>query len=330
MSSLKPDKILLIWIGRLGDLTVSTPFINSVRAKYPGAEITLLVRNYVLDLAKMISAIDRIITIPGLKNLQSFFSFLKYLIFTRYDLCIDMNASYSRMSGSLSVLSKAPVRLSFTEFRSNWFYTHTIAKPHKKEHMLDRYKRLADFLGAPYKPIMTLETTEEDDKKAKKLLNGLDKSSFKVMIHPGNFKPKRSHHRWPMAKFIALSRKIAKLTDVTQIYIAGPGEEEKIDTILNQLPLGIKKITNPPIATTCALLKTMDLFIGCGTATIHFAAAAKTPTIAILNHYAYECWRPLNENSVSISSGDWKTCKTVEVEKVWQAFFGFYDKSRKR
>lgn len=324
MDKFKPRKILLVWIGRLGDVIVSTPFINALKQKYPQAEITLLVRSYAKSLALMISSVDNVVVLPVLKNPFSFFRFCRNMIFTRYDLCVDLNSSYSRTSGVLVLSSKAPVRVSFEKFRSKWFYTHTIDAPKETEHMLNRYRRLAEFFDACYTPQMTLEISEKDKQTAERIFENskIKNSDFKVFIHPGNFK--KHGLRWPKEKFIALSKKIAELSNVTQVYLTGPGEEKEISAMLKQLPASVRQILPQSIGVTCGLFKKANLFIGCGTGTMHIAAAMQTPILAILNQYAYDCWRPSNENTVSLSSGDWNTCRTLEVEKVWRAFLNIY------
>jgi ADP-heptose:LPS heptosyltransferase len=330
MEGLKPKKILLVWIGRLGDLAVSTPFINSIRNKYPKAQITLLVRSYVKPLAKTVRGIDKVTALPALKCPASLLSFIKNLVLTRYDLCVDLNSSYSRTSGSLVLLSKASVRVSFKKYRSNWFYTHTIAKPKENEHMLSRYKRMSDFFKADYKPVMTLDIPDAEAGKAKKLLADIKitQKDFKVAIHPGNFK--KHGLRWPRENFIALSDRIAQLPDAKQIYITGPGEEKIISQMVEQIPQNAKQLPPMPITLTCALLKQVDLLIVCGTGTMHLGTAMQTPMITILNQYAYQCWRPLNENAVNITSGVWDNCRTVEVEEVWNAFLEIYRKKTRQ
>ncbi|HOX23070.1 MAG TPA: hypothetical protein PLL10_06355, partial [Elusimicrobiales bacterium] len=136
MEGREPSKILLVWIGRFGDLLVSGPFISALRAKYPRAAITLLARGYVEELAALLPGIDKVLTLPA--SPLSTGSFLAGIL-PGFDLCVDLNSSYSRTSGFLSLFSRAPLRVSFDKFRAAWFYTKTAAAPAEDEHMLSRY-----------------------------------------------------------------------------------------------------------------------------------------------------------------------------------------------
>jgi len=326
MGTIASKKILLVWIGRLGDLVVSTPFINALKKKYPNSKITLLIKNKVYDVAKMILSVDEIIILPIPVEPKSYFTFIKRILLDKYDICVDMNSSYSRTSGILTKLSRAPIKVSFEKPRAKLFYTHTIAKPSEKEHMLLKFGRLAKFFETEYIPEMTLDINETHRMKAKKILAnlGIRRDSFKLLIHPGNFK--KYDLRWPKKKFVAISRKISELPDVQQIYLAGPGEEKQVKKMLQHLPPSVKYLPPMRITLTCAILKEIDLLIVCGTGTMHLGATMQTPMLTILSQYAYECWRPLNENAVSLTTGDWKTCRTMKPEKVWAEFLKIYQK----
>ena len=85
----KISRLLVIRIDRLGDLILSLPLIDSLRAAYPYAQIDILVRPYLLDMAGMIKGIDNVIAYKG-----SFDAFRR-LPNRKYDVVIDMLRDYN-------------------------------------------------------------------------------------------------------------------------------------------------------------------------------------------------------------------------------------------
>jgi ADP-heptose:LPS heptosyltransferase len=320
-----PKRILLIWIGRVGDLIVSTPFIRALKARYPEAEITLLVRNYVYDLAKLIPDVDRVSVLPNLKNPYSLIAFSKNYLFRKFDICVDLNPSYSRTSGTLSRLSFAPMRVGYKAFRSHWFYNYVVAEAKEAEHMLCRYKRLADFFGAKFDSKMSIEIPKSDKEHAQKIFNELKLSNdkCKVLIHAGNFK--KFEHRWPEEKFIELTNKILKHENVEVIYMAGPGEEAPVKAILSKLPDSVKFFKADKIGVSAQVMKKMDIFILNPTGTMHLAAAVGVTMVIFHSGYSYACWRTLQGKSISLVPESWLSCRDIEVKKTYRAFLAYYD-----
>jgi len=309
MMTVKPDaKILLVWIGRLGDLIVSTPFVRALRARYPRARITMLVRGYAKEAACMIAEVDEV------KNISNPLTVLS-LAFGHYDLCVDLNPSYSRTAGSYVRLSGAPVRVSFSKFRQDWFYTDTVAAPGEHEHMTQRYARLAEFFGAPFTPEMKLSVSSADMAAGKKLFDSLGLAgTAKVVIHPGNFR--KFDHRWPQEKFIELThRLLAK--NIAVAYMCGPGEEKFVRPMAEKFGGKVPWVPPMRLGMTAGFMKNFDLLVVSATGTTHLAAATGTPVLSMNSQYSYECWRPLAGAGAHLTSGDWKTCHPITVDEVY-------------
>jgi len=314
-----PHSILLIWIGRLGDLIVSTPFIHAMRGKYPRARITLLARGYVRGAADMIAPLDEKIYLPSLSSPADAAAFAKNFLFKKFDLCVDMNASYSRTAGALARLSGAKRRVSFDKFRADWFYTATVPAPKDDEHMLERYRRLAEFFGATFTPQLRLDVPPREREAARKLLaaSGVNPAAFKVAVHAGNFK--KVGHRWPEEKFEELTKRILPLAGVEVIYISGPGEEAQTRALAQKA--GVKFVIPPlPLGTLAGLLQEVNMLIVSATGTMHLAAAVGTPLLSFQSGYTDKCWKPLQGGGIALASKDWDSLRGIEVDKAWQAF----------
>src|SRR5436309_15160693 len=79
-------QILLLQLGRIGDLILSTPAIAVLRSNYPGAHITLAVANECAELLPAISNVDRVLL--ARRNLRDV-AMVSSVAGKRFDYCID-------------------------------------------------------------------------------------------------------------------------------------------------------------------------------------------------------------------------------------------------
>ena len=150
-----PEKILIIKPSSLGDVVHSLPFLNAVKACFSKAEIHWIIAKGLEGIVEGHPMINKLwiinkdawkkivnikVTLSELKVL------LKHLKKEEFDIVIDLQGLLR--SGILTAGTGAPVRVGFTEARegSRLFYTHKV-KGGKNIHAVDRYLKIADFLG---------------------------------------------------------------------------------------------------------------------------------------------------------------------------------------
>lgn len=315
-----PQNILLIWLGKIGDFVVSTSFIRAVREKYPDAHIALMVRTPVEKIAVLVDEADEILTFPkGYKAFRGLPKFIRQFLFRKWDLCVDLNPSYSGSSGRMTTLSFAEYKVGFANPKAAKYYNCTVPQAANDEHMMHRYDRLAELLGLKFDHRMHLSVREDDKRAAEEVLKSLGVWKHYIIFHPGNFK--KEYSCWPKENFIRLSKDIyGKYPEYQQVYIAGPGEEEEVAQMMEQLT-GIA-VQAPPMSlpVTAAFLSMGELAVVNSTGTLHMAEAAGTPTLSFHKTYSYICWRPLDTRGAALDSGDWNTVRSLPYDLGWQTF----------
>lgn len=312
-------RIVGVWIGRLGDLLIATPALRSLRERFPQARITLVIGQKGADAAKLCPGIDEVLTLKSaahpLSNLRLMAELRKPA-----DLLIDFNSAFSRASAVLCRLANARVKLSFDKGKGRWAYTHLLEAPSDTEHMLDRYARLALALKAPYDPTLQVRLSEEDQKRAKKILddfsNGKSEGLRRIAIHPGNFK--KFDNRWPEEKFVELTNRLLDKQNLRIFYMTGPGEEGPVAGIVSQLKREVPILPSMPVGVTAAMLSLMDLLIVNATGTTHLAAAVGTPTFSFLSRYTKTVWMPRSGPHFSVVSDSWTSCRDIPVDVAWK------------
>ncbi|HAH07782.1 MAG TPA: hypothetical protein DCM05_14875 [Elusimicrobia bacterium] len=334
-------RVIVLCIGRLGDLIVATPLLAALRARLPQARIALLTGERGEDAARLITDADERLCVRRWTSPLSNLALAWRLLSGRDDLLLDLNPAFSRTAWLLAKLSRCRFKLTFKKGRGNAAYTHHIHPPGEAEHMLARYRRLADALGASYEPRLRVSIPEGEDAAARDALaaHGLDGGGLLVGVFPGNFK--KFDNRWPRRKFAELLKKASAAEGVKCFLLLGPGEEAKAQRILSKMGRSLPVVGPLSLARTAALLRRIDLLVTNATGTAHLAVAVGTPTFSILGGYTKAVWMypaPGQEalsgsgfpRHFSVASPSWSSCRDVRVEDAWTGLQQALDYCRSR
>lgn len=121
-------KILIIQQKRIGDVLTSSILANSLKEKYPKAQIDYMCYPNCVDVLKENKAISNIIVLEEKvrKNYLSLFEFIFKIRNQKYDVVID---AYSKLETNLITLfSGAKHKISYDKGYSKVFYNHNIKR----------------------------------------------------------------------------------------------------------------------------------------------------------------------------------------------------------
>jgi len=316
--------IRLLWLGRLGDLLVSTPLIAGLRARFPGARLSLITGERGAAAAGLIADVDERLVLRRWTSPISNLFLAGRIASEEAGMLLDLNPAYSRASWALAALARSRVKLAFRKGRGDAIFTALVDPPGETEHMLSRYRRLADALGAPYEPRLRIRIPSGEDGRAAELLDssGLGGKGLLVGVFPGNFK--KRDNRWPKRKFAELMQGMLDQKDIRLFVLCGPGEEGPVRRLLAGLDRPVPALGPLPIGLTAALLKMTDLLVTNATGAAHLAVAAGTPTFSILSGYTRAVWMypapglesektGIGPSHFSVVSPSWESCRDVPV-----------------
>ncbi|OGR61204.1 MAG: hypothetical protein A2X36_12975 [Elusimicrobia bacterium GWA2_69_24] len=339
-------RIVLLWIGRLGDILLSTPALAAVRARFPGARITLIAGEAGGAAGPLLVGPDRILLLRRCHRPLENLRLVRELRAEEADLFIDLNTSFSRASSTLTWLARARVKLGFDKGRGTALFDRLLEAPGPEEHMLARYGRLAQALGAPFEPRLRIQIPEADLERGRALADSLlqpgGEGIVRIGIHPGNFK--KFDNRWPEEGFAALARNLLTRPECRLFFFSGPGEEAPVRAIVDRLPRPVPILGPQTAATAAGVLQALDLFIGNATGTAHLAVAAGVPTFLLLGDYTRTVWTPQGFCPASllpdwspqdvpaglvaemggvphfcVVSDCWESCRSIPAAAAWKA-----------
>lgn len=337
---LKPRQRILVMRYRfIGDTLLSVPFLRNLRAAYPDATIDFLAAPNSGELLQDCPYIDELIFFdttrkhryenpaieqqskkPSVKRL-SFWHYVQRLRSRRYDTVFVLKRSFS--SAALAFLAGIPERIGFNTEGRGWLLTRQF--PYRQDaHEVDCFLDGLTAAGIPVTQGRYLESwgnAQAHQKAAGILETHLETGmiaapalSRQVVLHLTSSNPAK---QWPESH--ALQLVLWLLTEnACQIHCLGAASDESLYARLrNRLPLPLQSRMHIhcgqlSLNESMAFLKRMNLMVGVDSGTLHMAAAAGIPVIALFGPMDESKWGPLGASIVN----EPVSCRPCNLEKT--------------
>ncbi len=303
----KVTNILIICLGVMGDLILTSGVFREVRRNYPSAHITAIVNDVVLALMRFCPYCDEVFTFDRWalqKNVLECFERMESLCETslrsrKYDLCLlPQWGDDKRTSVLLAYMSGARERIGYsdtairayvkcetidTSFETA-FLTRAITNPPEIMHEAARDLYLLESLGMTVKDDSTEIWLEDAAANAasEKLLSLMPGHCIVVVLGIG---AGRLERKYPVEQYLETVKLIVKRygSDVRFVILGGQSEEADGDYLERNLPenVVINLVKKTTLCESLAIISLASLYLGNDTGLMHAAAAAGTPIVAL-------------------------------------------------
>jgi ADP-heptose:LPS heptosyltransferase len=272
------SKILILRLDRLGDLVLSLPFIEGLRAAHPSAKIDILVRPYLAALAGMIEGIDGVILYHGMADA------FRNLPGRGYDVAVDMLVGYSLEPAAAALATRSGVRIGFRGgFREVLFTSSVDAGASSGKGMVELGLELLKPLGAG---ITT--TVPRLFKGKRELAEGVG-----IVIHPGGH---YASQRWAPENFAKAARSLAERYGARVTVVGGPGDRGSVAAIMGSMGPLAARAEFPDLKGLAGILRSASIVICNNSGPLHLAAALGVPTVSVMGPTDPVLWRPRGEH----------------------------------
>lgn len=274
-----PARILVVRTDRLGDVLLTTPVSSALRAQFPKAKITWLVRAYAAPLLAENPDVDEVIVDKG----ESVPQLTEALREKAFDIAI---CSYPRWRVVWALWRAGiPKRIGPASKIYSILFTDRLWQ-HRSEgvkHEADYNLELLAPLGVTFKRFATrvaLSDAERD--RARTVLAGhriyLQKPL--VILHPGSG---GSSARWPLKSYMELGDRLQE-RGCEVVVTAGPGETHQTVMIdhMRRIPAFIPA-GSVSVRELAALFSWASLVVTNSTGPLHLAVALGTPTVSMFS-----------------------------------------------
>ncbi len=301
----KIRNILLIQIGDIGDVVWATPTFRAVKKAYPGANISVLLREGFGSLLEADHSVHKVFEVKRykgnlIKKIKEQIRFLRTLRQEHFDLVFDLRSD--DRGAFMSFFSGAPVRATniyHSILWRNWFFTHLADPPVSGERIYgaaEQSLRVVREFGIETKDtIPKLWISEKVKERVKQLLDHEGVTAVSRWVTLNAFSRWR-YKEWGYEKWVRIVDWLWKEYGISTVIVGAPEEREESINIVNKCSGRIFNLTGrTTLSELAAVLNLSSLHIGVDSAAPQIAAAVGTPTITIYGPSAWSEWAPPGE-----------------------------------
>ncbi|MDB5123353.1 MAG: rfaF [Mucilaginibacter sp.] len=283
-------KILIRLPNWLGDVVMSTAFINAVKQLYPEAWIDVIIKKELGDLVKLIDGLQTVhlFSKQEYQGLAGAYRFGKNLRAEKYDLFFNLPSSLT--SAVMAWASGAKKRIGYGAEGGFFLLTNACKKP-INVHRVDEYISLLEqFTGRMV-----------NNRQVKLSLDAPPRSNKKVLI---NFNSEASSRRMPLHKGKGLINLLtAEFPGVIFTFIGSPKERPFIDEICEGAQ-NRDHIENSAGATNlielCKLMAGVAAILTTDSGPAHLANSLETPVIVLFGAGDEQNTAPYNKTDLTV------------------------------
>jgi predicted lipopolysaccharide heptosyltransferase III len=299
--------VLLIQLGDVGDVVLTSPSIRAVKETYPEARVSVLVsRPYgcLLGADPNVHDVVEISRIRGsvFARLREHLAFARKLRQTRYDLVIDLRTG--DRGAILSLLTGAKIRIgrpgTKNQFWHRFAYTNTlqdlVAAPPPAHPGADQSLRILRGIGINTSDTLPrLFISPQNRSSAEVLLKeyGLVPESLWVTINPFS---RWKYKEWDPVKWGRVIDWLWEIHRIPSVLIGSQEEAVAGQEIIKEREGHTFNLAGKTtLGELAALISMSSLHMGVDSAAPHMAAALNTPTITIHGPSDWRAWRTVDE-----------------------------------
>lgn len=304
-----PRGILLIQLGDIGDVVLSTPCIRALRKNYPQARIVVAVRGKAAELLEDSPWLDQVIPLTRQsgslwQKLRFQLDFFRNLRSLHCDLAIDLRTG--TRGAIMAFLSGASQRIGFYaedgRLWRNRLFTSLLKREYTPDLRVVDYllSLLAAFGISTEQRIPGLVVAGDTQEKIRALLarEGISRDKKLVAVQPFSL---WQYKEWGKEKYIGLIRWLVAEYGVAVLVTGSAAEKERAGEIVRGCGAECYNFAGKTsIAMYAALLQKCRLFIGVDSAGLHIAAAVGTPTVGIFGPSSPVSWAPVGRQHLIV------------------------------
>lgn len=306
--------ILLIQLGDIGDVVLTTPTIRAVKETYPNARVSVLVFKPFGSLLAADPNLHEVVETTRVRgslfrHLYEFWKFALLLRSKQYDLTIDLRtgdrgAIISFLTGAATRIGRQGVA---NQFWHNWVFSQIIQNP---EHAAppvhpgaDQSLRVVRELGidtrdSTPKLYIAAETRHAADTLLAQAVPGA-KNGF-VTINPFS---RWKYKEWDNGKWGEVIDRIWEAHHLPAVLIGSAEEALGCQQIASGREDRVFNLAGKTtLAELAAVISASSLHLGVDSAAPHIAAALDTPTVTIHGPTDWRAWRIVDEQHRVVSA----------------------------
>ena len=292
----QPDirKILIIQLGGIGDVVLTTPVFPVLKKNFPQAQIHFLTSSLVSNLFTLDPSLDEVIVYPTqTRRVFRLFRFFTKIRNNQYDLVIDYQCTPG--TAQVSWISRAPYRLGWKMKRRQWAYNlYSEANISPNYVAVQKIKALEE-LGIIAKPErLQIYLNQHNLEKIQTffLEEKIDQQGLKINMTPMGQVQSR---QWEIENYVTLAEMLIEKFHATVFFSGKQEDQEILNALAAQSKYKINVLPIWPLQLFTAFLSQVDLHFSYDNGPKHLAIAVNTSTLSLFATDPPFLWNPLND-----------------------------------
>lgn len=273
LATVEKKSILVFSNTALGDTLLSTPLLDTLRASFPKAHITLFVHKNIYPLVASHASVDSFILYYG--GFRRFISTVVRLREAKADVVLIAHAN-GPQDIPMAVFSGAQVVLK-THTKSPHAHLLTHRFEQKKQHTIEDRLDLTRAIGAAVVSARMSLPARYCERQEKEFF---EEGSIVVGFQVG---ASGAYRMWPAESFARLGRRLLELDGSVRLAITGNARERELgEIVVKECGQRAENFCGTlPIERLPFLVREFDLLVTNDTGTLHVAIALGVPTVGL-------------------------------------------------
>lgn len=283
--SMEKQNILVIKISALGDVILSVPSLKSIRARYPAANIKVLVGIGAREVLDGCPYINDVI-VCDMKDKDKGPAGLWRLGHKLREQCFDIviDLQNSRSSHMLAYLSLSPLRYGYDNGKWSFLLNRKQKDDAPYLDPLDHQFRTLRLAGIkPVDKILEMRPSEYDEKRADKFLaDNWITPSQRIVGLAVRASERWFSKNWPPSYIAQLCDRLAKELNI-RVVLTGSKADDSLAAHICKLTRSkpVIAVGKTDIQELAALMRHFSVFVTPDSAPMHIASAMKVPMVAL-------------------------------------------------
>jgi ADP-heptose:LPS heptosyltransferase len=317
---LADGRILLIRLGKLGDIVFTLPAVQAIRAAFPQARLTFLVYAELAPLLQGFGELDfLVLDRAGYRKLDprvvlgGTVSLFRRLVRSRFELAVDFQGFGE--TALLTWLSRAPQRWGNVYRPSRrWAYTRPIPRPadlHPVQYNLELLRRAGGVPPAPELQPFRVPHPALGLARGFCSEHGLDPERATLMLQPFTSSPEKE---WPLDRYIELAQR-ARAAGFQVLFSGGPKDAPALERAAQS---GFVVSAGVPLLVSAALANLSTLVVGGDTGLLHLAVAMGKRVLMLIGSLEPGACHPFAHPNWTVLPASGQPVASIPVESVWK------------
>jgi histidinol-phosphate phosphatase family protein len=266
-------KILIIRLGAIGDVILTSPAALNMKLSFPNSKIWFLTREYVTGLVECFTGVDEVLPLPQRITFRELFRMAEYIDQIGFDIALDLHGNIR--SKYLMHHIAVPIKVRYGKRRLERLAAVRLKRINQNPpHTVDLYNGAVEKCGAKVfarRPVVQLWRKTDRVLEFPNLLPV-------IAVAPGASYPAK---KWFPERFDALIREILERMPANVVLILTDNDKEMMTLPGEISDNRLKVFVNADLSDLAEVLEESDLLICNDSALSHLGSAVGTPVIAL-------------------------------------------------